>query len=49
MKLGKNITLGPMETLRTKGVTRPPTHGKRVNVSIDPLNEDFTVRCFSSS
>ena len=25
VKLGKNITLDPMETLRTKGVTRLPT------------------------
>lgn len=28
-----------MEMLRTKGVTRRPTYGKRINVSVDPLDE----------
>ena len=39
VKLGRNVTLGPMETLKTKGVTRLPTYGKRINVSIDTLGE----------
>ena len=30
-----------METLKTKGVTRLPTHGKRINVLIDPLDESL--------
>ena len=37
--MGRNFTLGPMEILKTKGVTQLPTHGKRINVSIDPLDK----------
>ena len=28
-----------METFKIKGVTQLPMHGKRINVSIDPLDE----------
>ena len=41
VKLGRNNTLGPMETLKTKGITRFSTHGKRINVLIDPLDESL--------
>ena len=39
VKLGRDITLGLMETLKTRGVTRLPKYGKRINVSIDTLDE----------
>ena len=37
MKLGKSIIIHPMETLKTKGLSRLVTHGKWINVSINSL------------
>ena len=39
VKLGKNVTIGPLETLKTKGITKLPYNEKRINVSIGELED----------
>ena len=49
VKLGRNITIGPLETLKTKGVMKLPYDEKRINVSIGELkNGDQMIKAVPS-
>ena len=41
VKLVKDMTIGPFETVKAKGVLKKtPNHYKRINVVVDDLRED---------
>ena len=49
VKLTKNVTIKPLETIETTGISKVPNHEKHVNVIIEPSpvdqqgNEIYTV------
>ena len=45
VKLGRDTTLGPFETVETKGILRKtPNHYKRMNVVVDNLGESNVIK-----
>ena len=40
VKITKDITMTPFETIKVKGVIKAPRHYKRINVTIDDLPDE---------